>query len=111
MDKWMTLGVPWRDPVALASDQAQVIAVAMQQSLNFLIYIGISAQFRKAVMAVIRRQDLAAEGPTAVARNKWVMGAGDSPGVVGRAQVNNFVGVAGRSQVTKDILVTAAVSK
>ncbi len=71
--------VPWCYPFVMASEQVEWIAVAMQQPLNFLIYIGISVQFRKAVMAVIKRQDLAAEGPTPVTRNKRVQEAGKSP--------------------------------
>ncbi len=54
--------VPWCYPLSLAIEQGQAVVIAMQQSLNFLIYIGISRGFRKAVMAVIHHKDLAPEG-------------------------------------------------
>ncbi|MCP3663413.1 MAG: hypothetical protein GY696_13120 [Gammaproteobacteria bacterium] len=101
--------IPWCYPLALASEQGQAIAVAMQQSLNFLIYIGISAQFRKAVMAVLRRQDLAHEGPLSASiptgstrgptMSKLVGAAGSSQAVAGVAQDR---------QHTKNAMVTSS---
>ncbi len=54
----MVLRIPWCKPLALIMDQVEASLIAIQQSANYLMYIGISKEFQKAVMAVIQRKEL-----------------------------------------------------
>ncbi len=55
---YKVLAIPWCIPIGMVFEQTDAVLAGIQESANFLIYIGISRKFRQAVWAVIRRKEL-----------------------------------------------------
>ncbi|MCP3668578.1 MAG: hypothetical protein GY696_39870 [Gammaproteobacteria bacterium] len=64
----MVFLIPWCKPLGLIMDQVEASLIAIQQSANFLMYIGISKEFRKVVLAVIQHKEL--ETPASLASHQ-----------------------------------------
>ncbi len=52
------LAIPWCEPLGMILEQTDAVLAGIQESANFLIYIGISRKFRQAVRAVVQRKEL-----------------------------------------------------